>query len=118
MSQKKILFLGGAYPQIPIIKEAKNRGWYTITCDYLPNNPGHKLADEYHNISTTDFEGILNLAKKIKPDFVVAYASDPAAPTAAYVSEKLGLPGNSFQSVQVLAEKDLFRSFPPKTFIL
>ncbi|MBT3384103.1 MAG: ATP-grasp domain-containing protein [Prolixibacteraceae bacterium] len=111
MSQKKILFLGGAYPQIPIIKEAKNRGWYTITCDYLPNNPGHKLADEYHNISTTDFEGILNLAKKIKPDFVVAYASDPAAPTAAYVSEKLGLPGNSFQSVQVLAEKDLFRSF-------
>src|SRR5690554_5161638 len=103
---KRILFLGGAYAQIPIIKEAKTRGWYIITCDYLPDNPGHKLADEYYNVSTTDYNGILNLAEKVKPDFVVAYASDPAAPIAAYVSEQLGLPGNSFESVKLLSEKD------------
>jgi biotin carboxylase len=109
--QKRVLFLGGAYAQIPIIQEAKNRGWYIITCDYLPDNPGHKLSDEYHNVSTTDFEGVLELAMKVKPDFVIAYASDPAAPTAAYVSEKLGLPGNSYKSVQLLSEKDLFRKF-------
>ena len=114
MSQKKILFLGGAYAQIPIISEAKRRGWYIITCDYLPENPGHRLADEYHNISTTDFKGVLKLAKKVKPDFVVAYASDPAAPVAAYVSEKLKLPGNTYQSIQLLAEKDLFRVFLTK----
>lgn len=111
MSQKRILFLGGAYAQIPIIKEAKRRGWYIITCDYLPDNPGHKLADEYYNISTTDFEGVLMVAQKVKPDFVVAYASDPAAPTAAYVAEKLGLPGNPYASIRTLAEKDLFRAF-------
>lgn len=109
--QKRVLFLGGAYAQIPIIQEAKNRGWYIITCDYLPDNPGHKLSDEYHNVSTTDFEGVLELAMKVKPDFVIAYASDPAAPTAAYVSEKLGLPGNTYKSVQLLSEKDLFRKF-------
>lgn len=61
--QKRVLFLGGAYAQIPIIQEAKNRGWYIITCDYLPDNPGHKLADEYYNVSTTDFQGVLELAK-------------------------------------------------------
>jgi biotin carboxylase len=109
--QKRVLFLGGAYAQIPIIKEAKNRGWYIITCDYLPDNPGHKLADEYYNVSTTDFQGVLELAKQVNPDFVIAYASDPAAPTAAYVSEQLGLPGNSYKSVQLLSEKDLFRNF-------
>lgn len=109
--QKRVLFLGGAYAQIPIIKEAKNRGWYIITCDYLPDNPGHKLADEYYNVSTTDFQGVLELAKKVIPDYVIAYASDPAAPTAAYVSEQLGLPGNSYKSVQLLSEKDLFRKF-------
>jgi biotin carboxylase len=111
MGQIRILFLGGAYHQVPIIKEAKRRGWYVITCDYLPDNPGHKLADEYFNVSTTDFEGVLSLAKKVKPDFIVAYASDPAAPIAAYVNEKLGLPGNSYQSVRILGEKDLFRAF-------
>ena len=111
MKQKRILFLGGAYAQMPIIEEAKNRGWYIITCDYLPNNPGHKLSDEYYNISTTDQDKVLKLAQKIRPDFVVAYASDPAAPVAAYVSEKLGLPGNSYASVQLLSEKDKFRSF-------
>ena len=114
MSQKRILFLGGSSAQIPIINEAKQRGMYVITCDYLPNNPGHKLADEYHNISTIDPEGILNLAKRINVDFVVAYASDPAAPTAAYVSEILGLPGNSYKSVRILTAKDLFREFQTK----
>lgn len=114
MNQKRILFLGGAYAQIPIIKAAKVRGWYIITCDYLPDNPGHQLADEYHNVSTTDTEKVLALAKKLKPDFVVAYASDPAAPVAAFVSEKLGLPGNSYESVKLLSEKDLFRDFLAK----
>ena len=108
---KKILFLGGAYAQIPILKEAKARGYYIITCDYLPGNPGHRLSDEYHNVSTTDMTGVLKLAKKVKPDFVIAYASDPAAPVAAFISEKLGLPGNPYESVRILSEKDLFRTF-------
>jgi len=107
----KVLFLGGAYAQIPILKEARSRGYYIITCDYLPGNPGHKLADEYYNVSTTDVEGVLRLAEKIKPDHIIAYASDPAAPVASYVSEKLNLPGNPYQSVRILSEKDLFRMY-------
>ncbi len=110
MRQKKILFLGGAFAQIPIIHEARKRGMHIVTCDYMPENPGHRLADEYFNVSTTDFEGVLKLATKVEPDFILAYASDPAAPTAAYVSEILGLPGNSYQSVRNLCEKDVFRN--------
>ncbi len=54
---------------------------------------------------------MLELARELKIDGIVAYASDPAAPTAAYVSEKLKLPGNPYQSVRILAEKDLYRDF-------
>ena len=108
---KKILMLGGSMQQIPAIKKAKEMGCYVITCDYLPDNPGHKLADEYYNVSTTDMEGVLALAEKLGIDGIVAYASDPAAPTAAYVAEKLGLPGNPYQSVHLLTQKDLFRAF-------
>lgn len=108
---KKILMLGGAMQQIPAIKCAKKLGYYVITCDYLPNNEGHKYADEYYNVSTTDKEAVLQLAKKLAIDGIVAYASDPAAPTAAYVSEKMGLIGNPYHSVDILTQKDLFREF-------
>ncbi len=108
---KKILMLGGSMQQIPAIKKAKELGYYVITCDYTPENPGHKYADEYHNVSTTDLDGILELSQKLKIDGIVAYASDPAAPTAAYVSEKMGLIGNPYKSVQLLTQKDLFREF-------
>jgi biotin carboxylase len=109
--RRKILMLGGAYSQIPAIEQAKEEGYYVITCDYLPDNPGHKLADEYHNISTVDIEEVIRLAKRLEVDGVVAYSSDPAALTAAYVSEALGLPGASVQSVETLSRKDMFRKF-------
>lgn len=112
--QKKILFLGGSLFQIPPIKYAKEQGHYVITCDYLPDNPGHKFAHEFHNVSTTDKDAILKLAKELKVDGIVAYASDPAAPTQAYVANKLGLPSNPYESVEILARKDLFRDFLKK----
>lgn len=103
--------LGGSLYQTFAIKEAKRLGYYVITCDYLPENPGHKFADEYYNVSTTDKEAVLKLATKLKIDGVVAFASDPAAPTAAYVCEHLGLPTSPFKSVEILSTKDLFREF-------
>jgi biotin carboxylase len=112
--QKRILFLGASLSQIPPIKYAKEQGHYVITCDYLPENPGHKYADEYHNISTVDKEAILDLARKLNIDGIVAYASDVSAPTQAYVGNKLGLPSNPYESVLILTRKDLFRDFLKK----
>lgn len=109
--QKRILFLGASQSQLAPIKYAKEQGHYVITCDYLPENPGHKLADEYHNISTTDKEAVLALAKRLSIDGIVAYASDPAAPTQAYVANHLGLSSNPYSSVLILSRKDLFRNF-------
>ena len=108
---KRVLMLGGSIYQTYAIKEAVRQGHYVITCDYLPDNPGHKFAHEYHNVSTTDKEAVLELARKLKVDGVVAYASDPAAPTAAYVCEKLGLPTSPYKSVEILSKKHLFRKY-------
>lgn len=108
---KKVLMLGGSYFQVPAIRKAVEMGYYVITCDYLPTNPGHKYAHEYHNVSTTDKGAVLELAQKLKVDGVVCYASDPAAPTAAYVCEKMGLPTSPYASVEILSNKDKFRAF-------
>ena len=108
---KRILMLGGSLYQTFAIKEAVKMGYHVITCDYLPENPGHKFAHEYYNVSTTDREAVLELARKLNVDGIVAYASDPAAPVAAYVSEKLGLPTSPYKSVEILSNKDLFREY-------
>lgn len=108
---KKILLLGGSAQQVIAIKAAKHLGYYTILCDYLPDNPGQYEADQFYLISTTDKDAVLEIAHKEKIEGVLAYASDPAAPTAAYVAEKLELPGNPFESVEILCNKDRFRKF-------
>ena len=109
---KKILILGGSFAQLPFIEEAKMRGYYTILVDYLDDNPGQKYANEYFNLSTTDKEAVLQLALKVKPDIVYSYASDPAAPSVAFVADKLGLKyANSPTSVNILGEKNKFKEF-------
>lgn len=108
---KKLLFLGGSYSQVPAIKRAVELGYYVITVDYLPNNPGHKFSNEYYNISTTDKDAILELAICLKIDGIIAYASDPGAPIAAYVAMKLDLPTSPYESIKILGEKHLWRSF-------
>ncbi len=108
---KKILLLGGSAQQIVAIETAKRLGFYTLLCDYLPDNPGQFAADKFYLVSTTDKEAVLKIAEQEQIDGVIAYASDPAAPTAAYVAEKLGLPGNPYESVEILCNKDKFREF-------
>ena len=108
---KKILLLGGSAQQVIAIETAKRMGLYTVLCDYLPDNPGQYVADKFYQVSTTDKDAVLEVAKKEKVDGILAYASDPAAPTAAYVAEKMGLPGNPYESVEILCNKDRFRQF-------
>lgn len=108
---KKILLLGGSAQQIVAIKTAQKLGYYTVLCDYLPDNPGQYEADKFYLISTTDKEAILKVALDECVDGVLAYASDPAAPTAAYVAEKMKLLTNPYESVMTLCNKDRFRSF-------
>ena len=108
---KKLLLLGGSAQQLVAIRKAKELGYETVLCDYLTDNPGQYLVDHFYLVSTIDKEAVLEVAKKEKIDGVVAYASDPAAPTAAYVAEKLGLPGNPYESVEILCSKDRFRAF-------
>lgn len=108
---KTILFLGASHQQLAPIVYARRAGHRIVTCDNRPDNPGHSIADAYHNVSTTDLDGVLGVARKEQIDAVVCYASDVAAPAAAYVSEKIGLPGNPSASVDILTNKAKFRKF-------
>lgn len=107
--KKQILILGAGDFQLKLIQLAKQEGHYVITTDYLPDNPGHALADEHYHVSTTDKASILALARDLKIDAVATLSSDPAMPTVAYVAHHLGLPGPSIESIAILTQKNLFR---------
>lgn len=106
---RTLLLLGGSAQQVIAIQKAKECGYRTVVCDYLPDNPGQHHADAFYLVSTTDKDAVLEVARAEHADGVVAYASDPAAPTAAYVAEALGLPTNPRASVDILSTKTLFR---------
>ena len=108
---KKLLLLGGSAQQVVAIETAKRLDYYTVLCDFLPDNPGQYAADRFYLVSTTDKDAVLKVAMEEQVDGVLAYASDPAAPTAAYVAEKMGLPTNPYDSVETLCNKDRFRTF-------
>lgn len=115
--------LGGSAQQVKAIETAKEMGYYTVLIDYLADNPGQHVADKWYQESTTDIETVYRIAKEEKVSGILPYASDPAALPAAIVAEKLGLPTNPAESVEILGVKHKFREFLsqngfacPKTF--
>jgi biotin carboxylase len=111
MQPKTLLLLGGSAAQVVAIQKAKELGYRTVLCDYLPDNPGQYLADVFYQVSTTNKAAVLKVAMDESIDGIVAYGSDPAAPTAAFVAEKLGLPGVGSAVADAFCEKSLFREF-------
>ena len=114
MRQKKLMLLGGLRYLLPVIEAAHKLGIYVITCDYLPDNIAHKYSDEYRNVSIVDKEAVLAVARELQIDGIMSFAVDPGVVTAAYVQEQMGLPGNPYESVCILQNKDRFRNFLTK----
>lgn len=108
---KKLLLLGGDHFLLPVVKKAKELGYYVITADYLPDNIAHKFSDEYANISTIDKDAVYKFAANKQVDGILTY-TDSGAMSAAYACDKLGLPmPGPYESIEILQNKDKFRHF-------
>jgi len=93
MSEKpKAIVLGGTSPHIELIKNLKNRGYYTILVDYYENPPAKESADKHIQESTLDREKVLEIARKYQAALVISACVDQANVTACYVAEKMDLP--------------------------
>lgn len=108
MKNRKILILGVGEAQLNLINEARNLGYYVVVCDMRTESEGAKLADKFYGINYMDRDAVLEIARKEGIDGVISN-SEPAMLTVAYVSEQLGLPGNSVKSIETLLSKTKFR---------
>ena len=68
---KKVMILGAGIYQVPLIKQAKAMGIYTIVVSIRGNYPGFEIADKVYYEDTTDFNAVLEIAKKEKIDGIV-----------------------------------------------
>ena len=115
MAQKKLMLLGGIRYLLPVIKAAHEQGYFVITADYLPDNIAHKYSDKYVNVSIIDKEAILKVAQEEQIDGIMSFGVDPGVVAASYVQNKMGLPSfGPFESVEILQNKDKFRTFLAK----
>lgn len=109
---KKILIIGASILQLPAIKKAKEAGYYTIVADFNPEAIGIQYADEYHNVSTIDENGITVLAERVKPDGIMTLATDLPMRALAVATSKLGLPGISYDTAIKATDKgEMIKAF-------
>ena len=86
------MVLGASYLQSFVINKIRQMGHFCIALDGNPASESFALADQSYVCSTTDKEAVLKIAEQERIDGIMTYASDVAAPTAAYVAEKLVCP--------------------------
>lgn len=101
MGEKRILVLAGGADQIDLLKDLKDRGYYTILVDYYANPIAKPFADKHIQESTLDKEKVLKIAIDEQVDNVITACTDQALVTVAYVAEKLGF-NKQFSYVQTL----------------
>lgn len=112
-NKEKILILGGNTHQLPLITAAQNEGYHVVLCDYTTTNPGIALADTHHQENFMHREEVLRIAQSEGVRGIISN-SEAAMPVVAYVSEKLGLVGNTLASVETLTSKKKFRDLQHK----
>lgn len=106
---KKLAIIGASYLQLPLAKKAKEMGLHTICFAWESGAVCKEEVDEFYPISIVEKERILEVCLEKKIDGVCTIASDVAAPTVAFVAEKMGLVGNSFEAAVQANNKYLMR---------
>lgn len=109
---EKILIIGASILQLPAIIKAKEAGYHTIVVDYNPKAMGIAYADEFHQVSTIDEEGIAALAEKLRPDGIMTLATDLPMRALAVATSRIGLPGISYDTAIKATDKgEMIKAF-------
>ena len=108
-NNKKLAVIGASYLQQPLVEKAKEMGLEVHCFAWEEGAVCKDIADHFYPISIIEKEEILSICQQIGINGICTIASDVAAPTVAYVAEKMGLVGNSYESAVRANNKYLMR---------
>jgi biotin carboxylase len=101
--------LGGGPWQLPTVAKAKKLGLRVLVTDMYRERPAYALADVREVIDITDREATLDAARRHRVDGVLCDSTDVGVPTAAYVAERLHLPGIGYETALNCTDKARMR---------
>lgn len=115
---KKLAIIGSGEFQEPLILKAKQLGYETHVFSLRNNTKGEKEADFFYDINILDKQKILEICQNVKIDGITTIASDITTGTVVYVSEKMGLIGNSNKCLEKSTNKYKMRETFEKSGLL
>ena len=102
---KKLMVLGASFPQVQLIRAAKELGYRTVVCSIPGDYPGFAAADEAAYADISDPEAVLAAARQFHVDGIATCCLDTGVRSLGYACEKLGLPGLSEAAAICSADK-------------
>lgn len=102
---KKMLVIGAGFLQNFVIQKAVSMGYYTLAVDADPQAIGFTHAHKYAVINIVDEKACLEYAKQEQIDGVLTAATDYGVLTAAFIAERMRLPGLKYEVAQLIKNK-------------
>ncbi len=106
---KKLLVLASGILQIPVIKKAREMGYYVIATDGNPSAPGLRFADESIVINITSEDLMLDLVRKKGIDGVIHPCSEVSMTVMGRINDEMNLHGISRETALRATNKHLMR---------
>lgn len=115
----KVLLLNSSHNDLGLIKGLRKLGCEIVVTGSIPGLIGEKYCDKYIQADYSDMNLVLKLALEERIDRICACCNDYGVYTAAYVAEKLGLPGyDSYETTCILNNKDKFKKLAKELEII
>ena len=110
--QKKILILSGIIQMVDVVKTAQKMGLYTIVTDRDSDSPAKKFADKSYDISTSNTEKLIEIAKAEGIHGVFNAFDDVNTWNAQALCQELGLPFYAtIEQLQICSDKNTFKEY-------
>ena len=107
--QKRLLVLAAGILQVPVIKKAKEKGYYVIAVDGDSNAIGLQYADKDICANITDEEIMLEIAREQHVDGVIHPCSEVSMNVMGRINDELGLAGITKEQAIRATNKHLMR---------
>ena len=107
--QKRLLVLAAGILQVPVIKKAKEKGYYVIAVDGDSNAIGLQYADKAICANITDEEIMLEIAREQHVDGVIHPCSEVSMNVMGRINDELGLAGITKEEAIRATNKHLMR---------
>ncbi len=107
----RVVIVGCGFPQLSLIRAARRRGLHVVGADMNPGAVAVPLCDEFHEVSTSDADGLGELCRRVRADAVTTTGSEVALKATADVAARLRLPFYADpETVRRCQDKDAMRA--------